>query len=148
MIYSQTSPHNGPVHVSIRADEDASTLTFLDTLWSAALSLAPSSLFSNLRHSPTCRPSATHTPNSATTGLLLLFPHQRFPADSLSVNPTLVQWEARQMCNITTQDTELLTPDSKLDSSPISGCCCGWTNTGRCFYFISYSFCPQCSGWV
>lgn len=61
MIYSQTSPHNGPVHVSIRADGDASTLTFLDTLWSAELSLAPLSLFSNLRHSPMWHPSTART---------------------------------------------------------------------------------------
>lgn len=85
MIYSQTSPHNGSVHVSIRADGDASTLTFLDTLWSAVLSLTLSSLFSDLRHAPTWLHSAMHTLNSTATGPFQLFHYQRIPKDSLSV---------------------------------------------------------------
>lgn len=44
MIYSQTPLHNGPVHVSIKADGYCATLTFLDTQWSAVLSVSPSYL--------------------------------------------------------------------------------------------------------
>lgn len=44
MIYSQTPLHNGPVRVSIKADGDGATLTFLDTQWSAVLSVPPSHL--------------------------------------------------------------------------------------------------------
>lgn len=42
MIYSQTPLYNGPVRVSIKADGDGATLTFLDTQWSAVLSVPPS----------------------------------------------------------------------------------------------------------
>lgn len=42
MIYSQTPLHNGLVRVSIKADGDGATLTFLDTQWSAVLSVPPS----------------------------------------------------------------------------------------------------------
>lgn len=44
MIYSQTPFHNGLVRVSIKVDRDGATLTFLDTQWSAALSVPPSHL--------------------------------------------------------------------------------------------------------
>lgn len=44
MIYSQTPLHNGLVRVSIRADGDGATLTFLDTQWSAVPSVPPSYL--------------------------------------------------------------------------------------------------------
>ena len=46
MIYSQTPLHNGPVRVSIKADGDGATLTFLDTQWSTVLSVPPSYLHS------------------------------------------------------------------------------------------------------
>ena len=40
MIYSQTPLHNGLERVSIKADGDGVMLTFLDTLWSAVLSVS------------------------------------------------------------------------------------------------------------
>lgn len=93
MIYSQTSPHNGPVHVSIRADRDASTLTFLDMLWSAALSLAPSSLFSNLRHSGVLSLSSTHAEEQHYRSFSAS-PSSHIPNRSFfSVNLTLVDRE-------------------------------------------------------
>lgn len=80
-------------HVSIKADGDASAVTFLDTVVCSAVTC--SCFYSSLGHSL----SAT----SSTTSPLLLFPHQRSLTDYLPVNPTWSQWEAGQICNITTQ---------------------------------------------
>lgn len=44
MIYSQTPLHNGLERVSVKADGDSVMLTFLDTQWSAVLSVSPSHL--------------------------------------------------------------------------------------------------------
>ncbi len=68
MIYSQTPLHNGLVRVSIKADGDGATLTFLDIQWSAVLSVPPSYrqslhlfFFSYLHYSPSCTPTEMHT---------------------------------------------------------------------------------------
>lgn len=85
MIYFQTPLHNGPVCVSIKADDgDTAMLTFLDTQLSAVLSVPPSYLqflhlfltSQLLSHMPSLRDAHTFT-------------HQRFPTDILSVRPTL-----------------------------------------------------------
>lgn len=79
--------------VSIKADGDASVVTFLDTVVCSAVTC--SCFYSNLRHSLSAM--------SSTTSPLQIFPHQWSLTDYLPVNLTWSQWEARQICNITTQ---------------------------------------------
>ena len=155
MIYSQTPLHNGPVRVSIKADGDGATLTFLDTQWSTVLSVPPSYLHSlhlfffffffprsYLNYSPLRTPTEMHTcefspgpPSSSSSSPLLsltLLTHQRFPADILSVHPTLDPGTAEQTHNVTNRlDGALLVgahvfsvpSDSAWDLAPTS---CAW----------------------
>lgn len=103
MIYSQTPLHNGLVRVSIKADGDYATLTFLDTQWSAVLSVLPSYLQSlHLFFFTSQLLSLMHSHRDAHTQVLAtpppppplllsstLLTHQRFPTDILSVRSTL-----------------------------------------------------------
>lgn len=141
MIYSQTSSRNGPVHVSIRADGDASTLTFLDSRCSAVLSLL---LYFPI--SDTLPRAPTQQCTSPQQLLLFRFSLNRFLQQIIfQLIPSGLQ-EKPAGYETSHRPTERPTPHSKFDlpASPTSGCCSrDWADTGPCFHCVSYCFHPQ-----
>lgn len=111
MIYSQTPLHNGLVRVSIKADGDGATLTFLDTQWSAALSVPPSYLHSlHLFHISTPLPYAlpqrcTHASSHHSTFSLFTFFSFNITHSSKDSQQIFCQFVQLWICNSRT-DTQ------------------------------------------
>lgn len=130
MIYSQTPLHNGPARVSIKTDGDGALLTFLDTQWSAVLSVPPSYLqslhlfFSYLNYSPVCTPTEMRTYKFSPLLLLLLLLFAFFNITHSSKIPyryfvssfNFGSGTAEQTRNVVTQETELCWSSGLLSS--------------------------------
>lgn len=112
MIYSQTPLRNRLVRVSIKADGDGALLTFLDTQWSAVLSVPSSYLqslhlfFSYLSCSLSYPPLEMHTCKCSPLLLLLYVYSSKIPNWYFVSLSNFRSVTAEQTCNTITQETE------------------------------------------